>query len=182
MKNVLKQFLLLFIGGALIASCHNADSATTKVSGDTTANMVVAEQMNYPYTIDHPDYWETGSQQNTLNALSSLKAWENNNLDEAMKYFADSVHVQVDGLDKMLSNDSLRKLITPASTAKNISVKMQDWESVISKDKSEEYVTIWYTQYGENADGKKDSVAVINDLKMKNGKIIGLDEYRRKLD
>ena len=58
---------------------------------------------------------------------------------------------------------------------------MQDWESVISKDKNEEYVTIWYRQYGENEDGKKDSIDVINDLKMKNGKIIGLDEYRRKL-
>jgi hypothetical protein len=182
MKNVFKQFLLFFIGGALFASCHSADSATTKVSDGKTANTVVAEQMNYPYTIDHPDYWETGSQQNTMNALSSLKAWENNNMDESMKYFADSVHAQFDGFDKTVPKDSLRKMITPGPTLKNHSIKMQDWESVISKDKKDEYVTLWYRQFEENTNGKKDSVDVINDLKMKDGKIIGLDEYRRKLN
>ena len=181
MKNVLTQFLLFFIGGALFASCHSADS-TTKVSEDTTNHMVVAEQMNYPYTIDHPDYWETGSQQNTMNALSSLKAWENNNIDESMKYFADSVHLQFDGFDKTMSKDSLQKMFAPGPTTKNHSIKMQDWESVISKDKKEEYVTIWYRQFEENANGKKDSVDVINDLKMKDGKIIAMDEYHRKLD
>ena len=58
---------------------------------------------------------------------------------------------------------------------------MQDWESVISKDKNEEYVTLWYREYQEHKDGKKDSVDVINDIKMKDGKIIGLDQYSRKI-
>ena len=182
MKKVSKQLLLLFVGGALFTSCNNAGSTATEATGDTTTSTVVAQPMNYPYTIDHPDYWETGSTQNTMNALSSLKAWENNNMDESMKYFADSVHAQFDGFDKTVSNDSLRKLITPGTNMKNHSVKMQDWESVISKDKKEEYVTVWYRQYTESTDGKKDSVDVINDLKMKDGKIIALDEYRRKLD
>jgi len=181
MKKVSKQLLLLFLGGALFTSCNNAGSRAAEASGDTTSNKVAAEPMNYPYTIDHPDYWETGSPQNTMNALSSLKAWENNNLDECMKYFADSVHVQFDGLDQVVSNDSLRKLITPGPTTKNHSIKMQDWESVISKDKKVEYVSAWYRQYSEGTDGKKDSIDVMNDLKMKDGKIIGLDEYRRKL-
>ena len=181
MKKVSKQLLLLLLGGALFTSCDNAGSTAAETSGDTTANAVVAEHMNYPYTIDHPDYWETGSQQNTMNALSALKAWENNNLDESMKYFADSVHVQFDALDQMVSNDSLRKLITPGPNTKKHSVKMQDWESVISKDKKDEYVTVWYRQYRETTDGKKDSIDVINDLKMKDGKIIALDEYLRKL-
>ena len=181
MKKVSKQLLLLFLGGALFTSCNNAGSTPTEASGDTTANTVVAQPMNYPYTIDHPDYWEPGSTKNTMNALTSLKAWENNNVDECMKYFADTVHVQFDAFDQTVSNDSLRKLITPGTNTKNHSVKMQDWESVISKDKKEEYVTVWYRQYTESTDGKKDSIDVINDLKMKDGKIIALDEYRRKL-
>ena len=138
--------------------------------------------MDYPYTVEHPDYWETGSQQNTLDALNSLKAWENRNMDESVKYFADSIHLQFDGIDKMVSNDSLKAMFSQsAAMTKNWSIKMQDWESVISKDKKVEYVTLWYRQYQENMQGAKDSADIINDLKMKDGKIIGLDEYTRKL-
>ena len=44
-----------------------------------------------------------------------------------------------------------------------------------------EYVTLWYREYSKDAKGAKDSIDVVNDLKMKDGKIIGLDEYLRKL-
>ena len=64
---------------------------------------------------------------------------------------------------------------------KNLSVQMYDWESVISKDKQEEYVTFWYRERWEDMKGIKDSIDLINDLKMKNGKIIGMDEFARKL-
>jgi hypothetical protein len=60
-------------------------------------------------------------------------------------------------------------------------IKMEDWESVISKDKNEEYVTLWYKQINEDMNGKKDSFDLVNDLKLKNGKIIQLSEYTRKL-
>src|SRR5665213_1127969 len=148
MKKVSKQLLLLFIGVALFASCNNAGSAATEAPGDTTANTVVAPQVNYPYTIDHPDYWEVGSQQNTLNALNALKAWENRNMDESLKYFADSIRVRFDGIDKTVSNDTLKAMLTPPM-GKDYTIKMQDWESVISKDKKEEYVTLWYREYSQ---------------------------------
>lgn len=141
MKKLSKHFLLLFIGGALFASCNNAGSTKTDASADTTVNTSVAKQVNYPYTIDHPEYWEIGSQQNTLNALNSLKAWENKNMDASLKYFADSVRLQFDGIDKMVSNDTLKAMLTPPMGS-DPSIKMQDWESVISKDKKDEYVTL----------------------------------------
>ena len=58
---------------------------------------------------------------------------------------------------------------------------MDDWESVISKDKSMEYVSLWYKEMWEDAKGKKDSLEQMDDLRMKNGKIIGLNEKSRKL-
>jgi hypothetical protein len=58
---------------------------------------------------------------------------------------------------------------------------MDDWESVISKDKKDEWVTLWYRQKWEDNKGKSDSSDIVNDLKMKDGKIIRLDEYTRKL-
>jgi hypothetical protein len=178
----MKQLLILFLGGVLFTSCNNQGSSADDTAKDTTtAANSDAQKMDYPYTIDHPDNWEIGNQQNTLNVLKSLKAWENNKMDEAAKYFGDSVHVRFDGIDKKISNDSLKAFITPDATAKSWSIKMQDWESVISKDKKEEYVTVWYREFHENIKGKKDSIDVINDIKMKDGKIIELDQYVRKL-
>ena len=178
----MKSLVMLMVGGVLFASCNNSKSTTPGATNDTTATAANVQKMNYPYTIDHPDYWEIGSQQNTLKALNSLKAWENRNMDESLKYFGDSIHIQFDGTDKMVSNDTLKAMFNEsASIAKNWSIKMQDWESVISKDKKEEYVTLWYREYHKNRQGVKDSADIINDLKMKDGKIIGLDEYTRKL-
>lgn len=184
MKKVSKQFLLLLTSTVVFCSCNTGSSPQTEAARDTTSSATAApaaQQMNYPYTIEHPDYWEMGSQQNTFNALSALKAWENKNLDESLKYFADSVLVQFDRLDRKVSKDTLKTILTLPKEVKNVVVKMQDWESVISKDKKEEYVTLWYRQFEDHANGKKDSVDVINDIKMKDGKIIALDEYRRRL-
>ena len=44
-------------------------------------------QINYPYTIDHPDNWDIGSTDNTMVALSALKAYENGNIDESYEIF-----------------------------------------------------------------------------------------------
>lgn len=178
------KLLLAVVLMMVISSCKNGSQtkeATTSTTADSTASQTAAPKMNYVYTIEHPDNWDIGSSQNTANVLNALKAWENNNLDESVKYFADSVRVQFDGMDKTVSRDSLKALITPPPGVKAHSVKMQDWESVISKDKKDEYVTLWYREYNENSAGKKDSIDVINDLKMKDGKIIGLDQYTRKL-
>lgn len=64
---------------------------------------------------------------------------------------------------------------------KTARIVMRDWESVISKDKSEEWVTLWYTEHWETKAGVKDSAAFVNDMRLKNGKIISLNEYTRRL-
>lgn len=178
----MKLLLLPFWGGILFVSCNNSQT-TTKVPAveSTTVDTLVAQKMDYPYTIKKPDNWDMGSQQNTLNALRALKAWENNKLDVSAGYFDDSVQIRFDGIDKKVSNDILKAFIAYRPEVKSYSIKMEDWESVISKDKKDEYVTLWYRQFMEYKNGKKDSVDVIDDLKMKDGKIIGLDEYSRKL-
>jgi len=181
MKREIKLLSLLLLGGALFTACNSAGTSPNEAQKDSTSVSTNIQPMNYPYTIDHPDNWEIGSQQNTMIALASLKAWENKNIGDAVKFFADSVHIRFDGIDQKVSNDTLKSMITPSPMTKNYSIKMQDWESVISKDKTEEYVTLWYREYKENTNGKKDSMDVVNDLKMKDGKIIGLDQYIRRL-
>ncbi|MBE7510551.1 MAG: hypothetical protein HS118_10190 [Bacteroidia bacterium] len=184
MKKVTKQFLLLAAAGMILTSCQNGSNTKTDAAKDSTASATSAastEKMDYPYTIKHPDNWDIGSQQNTLIALSALKAWENQNMDESLKYFADSVDISFDGMSKKVSKDTLRAIIAPSEAPKSIKIKMEDWLSSISKDKQDEWVSLWYTQYIEKANGTTDSVDVFDDIKMKDGKIIRLDEYRRKL-
>lgn len=181
MKKVSKLFLLLATAGMIFISCNNGSNTKTGAGNDTTANTSLVQKIDYPYTIEHPDNWEIGSQQNTFIALSALKAWENKNIDESMRYFADSVEVHFDGINKMVSKDTLKSIIAPSKMTKNIIVKMEDWQSSISKDKQDEWVSLWYTQYIENINGNKDSIDVFNDIKLKNGKITRLDEYTRKL-
>lgn len=136
----------------------------------------------YPYTIEHPDNWEVGSTANTMSALKALKAWEEGKMDESVKYFADSIRLQFDGLDKKVSNDSLKAFFAGGyNDYKTVKVRMTDFESVISKDKSDEWVTAWYTQSWETKAGIQDSMSVINDLQFKDGKIIRLAEHTRKL-
>jgi len=57
---------------------------------------------------------------------------------------------------------------------------MGDYESVISKDKKEEYVTLWFKEIVTDKSGKTDSLAYVADLKIENGKITELDEKTRK--
>ena len=175
----MNQMCILLFGGLLFTACNEAASDKSQSMGDSSSTAINEQKMDYPYTRDHADNWVPGSTQNTFNALSALKAWENNNMDESMKYFADSIRVQFDAFDKTISNDSLRAMIIPDSTMKSWRVKMQDWES--SKDKMDEYVSLWYREFTENKKGKSDSIDVFNDLKMKEGKIIGLEQYTRKL-
>lgn len=181
----MKKMILVFCSGILFFSCTNEPGASKDSMKDSAdANHSVSASVpDYPYTIDHPDNWETGSNTNTLAALRALKTWEEGKFDESASYFADSIQVRFDGLDTKLSRDSLKSMFkTGWNDYKTINIKMYDWESVISKDKNQEWVTLWYRQSWENKSGKKDSMDVVNDLQLKNGKITRLDEYKRKLN
>jgi hypothetical protein len=163
-----------------IASCNN-DSGSKTNSKDSTATTMSTDSMNYPYTIKNPDAWETGDRKHTMNVLKSLKAFETGNIDECATYFADSVRLRFDEMDQKVSNDSLKALFKRWRGAdKSIKVEMGDWESVKNKISGEEYVSLWYNQSWEDMNGKKDSVSVMDDLKIEKGKIIELDEKTRK--
>ena len=131
------------IVAGIALSCNNDGTASKDAIKDTTATTPAsATAMDYPYTIEHPDNWERRKTANTMTALNSLKAYEEGNIDESLKYFGDSIRVQFDGMDKKMSNDSLKAMLTNAwSRYKTVNMKMNDWESVVSKDKSEEWVT-----------------------------------------
>jgi len=177
-----QHFFFAFIALAMLA-CNQSTTADKERTGSmapVTDNDSVATNMQYAYTIEHPDNWIPGDPNNTKIVLQSLKDYENGNVDETVKAFADTVDFRGDGFIARMSNDSLRSFFKQGrSTYKSFKVEMNDWESVKSKDGTEEYVSLWYKQSWENTNGMKDSVYVMDDLKMKNGKITELDEKVR---
>jgi hypothetical protein len=171
MRKTLTLCLLMYIG----SSCNNPSGNTTgKIDSSSAVKPV------YAYTIKKADNWDIGSSKNTATVLSALKAFEDNKIDESISYFADSVKWTSDYMEGKFSKDSLKALFVGArNDMASIKIKMDDWESVISKDKKDEFVTLWYVQISTDKKGKTDSMAVINDFKLKDGKIAELYEAFR---
>ena len=92
--------------------------------------------------------------------------------NEKPPFSSDSARLEFDGLDTKVSKDSLKALFTEwRADSKSMKIKMNDWESVKSKDGKEEWVTLWYREYWEDDKGK-DSIDFINELQLKDGKIL----------
>lgn len=175
-----KKIMLVAVIAIFAMSCNNA---STKENATTAADSS-SEKIDYAYLpANHPpDYWDRGDQKNIALVLKSLKGFETKNIQQALEPFADSILWQVGGFDAKISKDSLRSIFT--NDLKNIaSVKiiMNDYESVISKDKKSEYVSLWYKQINTDTKGKVDSAICMDDAKIVNGKIVELEEKVRPL-
>lgn len=163
--------LIMYIG----SSCTNPTEKTTEKTVTTDSTKPV-----YAYTIKKPDNWDMGSSKNTEIAFNALKAFENHKIEESLSFFGDTVLWKADYMDAKLSKDSLKSIFNSIwNETASLKIEMHDFESVISKDKKDEYVTIWYIQTSTDKKGKVDSLALINDMKIANGRIVELDEYTR---
>lgn len=162
-----------------IAGCNENKSATTDAPADTAKTPAKAiSSLDFPYQLEKPyAEWQMGDPMHAVNVMKSLKAFETNNIAESVSYFGDSLDFRADYFQQKLPHDSLMGFFTSMrNDYKNVTVKMNDWESVISKDKKIEYVTMWYKQITTDKNGKTDSIAVVDDCRIVNGKIVELDE------
>jgi len=185
----MKRLLLIFAVGAIVSSCNNSDTKTTATGGDTTktTNAALADAKaslpEMPYKLDSAyKNWQTGDPQHAVTVMKGLQAYENGDIAACMNAFGDSVWVGFDYFHKTMSKDSLKAFFTQGRAMySSMKVKMEDWESVISADKKSEWVTLWYKEYTTDKKGVTDSLDVINDAKMVNGKIVVLDEKTQHL-
>ncbi len=176
MKNL---YLACVVIAATAWSCNQPEAKKEEAKTETAE---AAPNIQFAYTIDHPaDNWSPGKLEHVATVLNALKAYETGDIDACVKEFADSVSIEFDEYEAKLSNDSLKSFFKEGrSGSASITIKMNDWESVISKDKKKEYVSLWYKEIRTDKNGKIDSVSVMDDLLIENGKIAGLDEKTRK--
>ncbi|CAN5178718.1 hypothetical protein BH23BAC1_BH23BAC1_47580 [soil metagenome] len=138
------------------------------------------QPLEYVYLKSNPNEWEIGNPANVQISLKALKAYQEGDLEECLKYFADTVEIAFDNYEAKLSNADLKVFFTKGrQSAKKIEIQMNDWETVTAKNKSEEWVSLWYKEIVHNNDGKIDSVSVMDDIKIENGKIAVLDQKIR---
>jgi hypothetical protein len=172
----MKKFF--FIGGlAVLAIGCNNNTESKKDDGMVMASS--SEKIDYAYLpMDHPaDNWDRGDQKNVALVLNSLKAWADGNIAESVKNFADTVSIAWDGFDGKVSKDTLLQWFKHDYS---VQIKMDDYETVTSKDKKDNWVSLWYTEIHTDKTGKVDSVFNMDDLKIDNGKIVMLDQKTRK--
>jgi len=168
-----KLHLLLFLP-LLLAACKQKDQTAATTKTDT---------VKYAYSIPKPDNWIIDtSNANTQVALNAVKAFENGDTAGLHKCIADSIAFNYDGGKY---KGPVKGFLTLSKSYKDstkvLSIKMYDWEPVVSKDGTEKWVTLWYKQSTTHLNGKTDSVGLVNDFLFKNGKIVRLDEYVRFL-
>ena len=171
--------MLVLLAGTCCAACNNPASTTAAPS----AMPITGGSVNYSYPKmgNTPISWEKGDPRTIEIVLSSLKGYENMDVDKAMAGFADSVHWESDGVDQIYSKDSLTSMLKRNfNDTKSVKIEMHDYESVVSKDSSQAYVTVWYKQIITDKSGKIDSMSVVDDAKILHGKIVEMDEKTRK--
>ncbi|MBK6379178.1 MAG: hypothetical protein IPP81_02735 [Chitinophagaceae bacterium] len=174
----MKQFILIICLGVAMASCNNA--ATKESGSDSTANKTTTTtEPTLPFKLEKPyKNWQMGSTENVAAAMGTLKAFVDKDYAAMSGLIGDSLDMRFDYFQGKFTRDSALKLFTAQRALYNdLTINMYDYESVISADKKDEWVTIWYKQSWKNEKGVADSLAIINDCKMKDGKMIVLDEH-----
>lgn len=171
----MKQIVLTAGLALVLAACNNSPK---EAAGSGSEAAPSAATVELPFTLERPyQNWQIGSTQNVATSMASLKAFVDKDFAAMGVSFADSIEISLDGYQQKLSKDSAIHMLSNArGMYTDLVIKMNDYVAVISGDKKSEWVTIWYKQTWKDAKGVADSLAVINDFKIENGKIAIIDE------
>lgn len=159
---------------ALLAVVSMAACKTQQTESETPA-----ADIQLPYTLEKPyNEWQIGKTENVRIVMSMIRAWETKDLTQCATFFADTTELSFDGYNAVLPHDSIPGFLDGSWTGMaGVQILMQDYESVVSKDQQHEWVTLWYKQIITDDKGNKDSLNLINDAKIENGKITIFSEY-----
>jgi len=98
-------------------------------------------------------------QHNLQTALGALKAFEKNDTTAMSELVGDTVLMQYDGGEIKAKNaDFVTSAKQERDMYKDLTIEMDTWQSVINKDKTQEWVSLWYTQKWTDEKGKADSL------------------------
>jgi hypothetical protein len=173
----MKQIMLIAGMAMLMAGCNSGDKDKTKTdSGDTKT--AAAADVQLPIPLERPyRNWQIGGTENVVAALNGLKAFIDKDFAAMAATIGDSLAVDFDNYQEKMTRDSaINWMKAGRAMYQQLKVNVYDYVSVVSADKSEEWVTLWYKQVWTDAKGVTDSASIINDIQLKNGKMVRLEE------
>lgn len=149
---------MIAIAIALIAC--NSDKKTETAAANETAS--TSEKIDYAYKATYSSDFEMGNPKYAEAVLKLWKDWDNGNIIPAKDMFADTVEMRLrDGSAMTGPRDSI---LAGGQAFRDGFTKV---ESVVhaffptrSKDKDEDWVCIWGTEYNTDKQGKVDSVGL----------------------
>lgn len=175
----MRKFFFLLLTAAVFASCSSSEAPEVKGATDAPAAPVA---VNLPYTVPRTPDWEKGNPAHVAVAMNTLKAFADNDMTAMQQYLADTVAFLVNNMSFRGTRDSLMKIMTDyRSRMTDVNIRMQDYESVKSKSRGEEWVSLWYTETNTMKDGRVDSAMVMDDIQLVGGKVAVIDSKARGL-
>ena len=170
----MKKYLSIIACAALLAAC-----STSTPNSEETADTSAVVDAKFPFAKQKGQDWEINKDDaNTVIALNALKSIERKDYKAIGDDTADSVKSEIDGLKFNGTKAEMMKANKDFfATLRSIKIVPNDWLSVVNKDKSQEWVRVWYSQYWEDMQGKRDSINVFNDIRLRSGKITEWNEY-----
>jgi hypothetical protein len=170
----MKQSLILVILCIALFSCKSK-------TADEQAKTDSPTKIDYPFTPRYSINWQPGDPKNALIVLNCLKKYVAGDLKGAFENFADTVTFWGDQFYFKGKKDSLMKIFTPTRESfATLSKDFDTWATIYYSDKKETWVTLWYTERWTDKKGKKDSLVYVDDVLLRNGKILEYDEKMRR--
>jgi hypothetical protein len=177
----MKKIFFFLLPAIVLLSCNN-EATETETVNTTTDSTVSNENINLPYTVERTPDWERGDNAHVSVAMNTLRAFEQNDMNTLQQYLADSVEFYTDNFSFKGSKDSMVKVMANMrNSLDTIYVRMQDYESVKSKNRGEEWVGLWYVEAIKPKGGKLDSAMIMDDIKIVNGKVAVIDNKMRRI-
>ena len=169
----MKQSLLLIILCIALFSCKSKTS-TEEAKTDTVT------KLNYPFTPKYSINWQRGDEKNALIVLNCLKKYVAGDVKGAAENFADTVTFAT---DQFFFNGKRDSLVTILSQVRgdmaSVTKEFDSWMTTYYPDKKDTWVTLWYVEKWTDKKGKKDSLHYVDDVLLRNGKILVYDEKIR---
>lgn len=176
--------IFLFTTIVLLTACtSSADKSTTEAPKASDSTSEKQPGHTYPFTADYSSDFEIGDEKNVQTLLDLYKNWDNNTLDNSKSAFADNDTMYFsDGSMFAGSRDSLfivaNKMRGQMGTVVD---SVHAWVPLRSKDKKEEWVSIWTRETTTNAKGVKKSKELHEVWRFDgNGKINLMYQYEQQ--
>jgi hypothetical protein len=173
----MRRLLIVAVSAISFISCNQNPSPEKK---DAMAPM--ADSLKYPYKAAYSSSFIAGEPANAKIVLDLWKAYEENKFGDVKNLFADSVTMEfASGFMLHAGRDSLiAGAIADRGQYTSVIDSVDAWIPVHSTDKNEDWVTIWAREYTVNAKGKKDTSAVHEIWRLKDGKVNYMAQFTGK--